>query len=92
MRPVHESAEIVPLVQSSHPHAIAHAERNSLGEVDVVDNQEGLVVANIDDESLVRRPLVIVRQQAADEARDFDPPPVFRLAVTDTSSPSPVPL
>ena len=88
---MHQPAEIVPLVNSAYPYAIAHAQRDPLGEVDVVDDQERLVIADIDDESLVRRPLVIVWQKAADEASDFDPPPVVRLAVTDTSPPLPVP-
>lgn len=91
MRPVHQPTEIVPLVLSAYPYAIAHTERHALGELDVVDYQERLAIADIDDESLVRRPLAIIWQKAADEARDFDPPPVFRLAVADTSPPSPVP-
>jgi hypothetical protein len=41
-----------------------------------VGDQQGLPVADVDDEALMTRIVVIITQEAADEARDFDPPPI----------------
>ena len=91
VRPVQESAEIVPFVQASHTHAVAHAEGHAFGQVGIVRDQQRLAIADVDDKALVSRAVMVVRQKAADEARDFDPPPVFGLAVANISSPSPAP-
>ena len=80
MGPVHEAAEVVPLVQAAHPHAIAHADRDALGEINVVRDQQGLAIADIDDEALMPGTIIVITQQAADEACDFDPPPVIAFA------------
>ena len=85
--PVHQTAELVPLVHAAHVHAIAHADRDALGKIDVVRDQQGLAIADVDDETLVTRTIVVITQQAADEACDFDPPPVIAFGEVDTSSP-----
>jgi hypothetical protein len=54
MGPVHQSAEVVPLVQPSQLYAVAHAERHALCEVDIVRYEEGLAITDVDNESLVR--------------------------------------
>ena len=87
VRPVQEAAEVIPFVQAAHPYAIAHAEWHAISNVDVVRYEQRLAVADVDHEALVTRAVLVVRQKAADEARDFDPPPVFGLAVADISSP-----
>jgi hypothetical protein len=84
---VHETAEFVPLVQAADVDAIAHADGHALSQVDVVGDEQCLPVADIDDEPLVLRAVVVVTQQAADEARDFDPPPVVAFRKVDASSP-----
>lgn len=89
--PVQESTEIVPFIQAPHAHAVAYAERDTFSEIGVVGNQQRLAVADVDDEALMPAIVMVVRQKAADEARDFDPPPVFGLAVADASPPSPAP-
>ena len=86
VRPVHEPAEIVPLVHAANPDTIAHAERHALGQVDIVGNQQGPVVADIDDEPLVAGAVVVVMQKAVDEAGNFDPPPVIAFRETDAFS------
>ena len=91
VRPVQESAEIVPFVQAAHAHAVAHAEGHAFSKVGIVRDQQRLAIADVDDEALVPRAIMVIRQKAADEARDFDPPPVFGLAVADISSPSRAP-
>ena len=53
MRPVHETAEVVPLVHASYAHAIAHTEWDAIGEIDIVCDQKGPAIADVDDESLV---------------------------------------
>ncbi len=60
MRPVHEPSQIVPLVQATHLHAVAHTERHAVREVEVVRDQQGLTIADIDDETLVTGAIVIV--------------------------------
>ena len=91
VRPVQESAEIVPFVQAAHAHAVAHADGHAFSQVGIVRDQQRLAIADVDDEALVPRAIMVIRQKAADEARDFDPPPVFGLAVADISSPSRAP-
>ena len=50
-------------------------------------DQERLPIADVDDESLVTRVIIIVMQEAADEARNLDPPPVIALVEADVSLP-----
>ena len=83
MGPVHEAAKIIPLIHAAHVDAITHADRHAFREIDVVGDQQGLAVADIDNEALVSRIVVVVTQEAADEARDFDPPPIVLLRVAD---------
>ena len=87
VRPVQQTTEVIPFVQAAHPHAIAHAEWHAISNVDVVRYEQRLAVADVDNKALVAGAALVVRQKAADEARDFDPPPVFGLAVADISSP-----
>jgi hypothetical protein len=84
---VDQAAEVVPLVHAPHSYAITHADRDALRKIDVVGNQQCLAIADVDDETLVTRTVVVITQQAADEARDFDPPPVVAFGEVDTSSP-----
>jgi hypothetical protein len=63
--------------------AVAHADGNAFGDVDVVGDQQGLAVADIDDETLVTGIVVVITQEAADEACDFDPPPIVLLREAD---------
>jgi len=68
VRPVHQSAKVVPFVHATNVDAIPHAGRNALCEIDVVGDQKRLAIADINDEALVTRVIVVVRQKAADEA------------------------
>ena len=91
MRPVHEAPEIVPLVHTAYDDAIAESDGDTHRELEVVGNQQRLPIADVDDESLVTRVVIIVMQKAADEARDLDPPPVIALVEADVSLPLPAP-
>ena len=87
VRPVQQAAQVVPLVQAAHAHAVAHADGHAICDVDVVRYEQRLAIADVNNEALVACAVLVIRQKAADEARDFDPPPVFGLAVADISSP-----
>ena len=67
--------------------AVTHADRDAFGQVDIVCDQERLAIADIDDEALMRRTVFVITQKAADEARDFDPPPIITLCEINASSP-----
>ena len=73
MRPVHKPAQIVPFVHATNVHSVAHAKGHPFGEVDIVGDQQGPAGADIQYESLMPRAIVVIRQQAFDEAADFDP-------------------
>ena len=53
MRPVHQPAEIVPLVHPSHTHAVTHPERYAFGEINIVRNEQRPAITDIDNEALV---------------------------------------
>ena len=53
MRPVDESAKIIPLVQAAHLNPVSHAERNTLRKIDVMRNEQRLAIADVDDEALM---------------------------------------
>jgi len=79
--PVHQTAEIIPLVHAPDDYTIAHAKRHALGEIDIVRNEQSTTIADIDDESLVPRTVIIVGQQSSHESSDFDPATVVTLPV-----------
>lgn len=63
MRPVHEAAKVIPLVHPPKLNAITQAERHSLREVDIVGDQQRLPAGQLQNEALVSRPVVVIRQQ-----------------------------
>lgn len=73
MCPMDQAAKVIPLVHPSHPDAITHAQRHALCEIDIVCNQQRTAATDIDNETLMARAVVVVRQQPPDEARNFDP-------------------
>ena len=79
MRPVHQAAKIIPLVHATYVYTIAHAERDALGQIDIVRYEHGSPVADIDNEPLVPGTIVMVRQQAPHEACDLYPAAVIDL-------------
>ena len=91
VRPVHQAAEIIPLIHPAYPNAIAKAERHAFRDIGVVGDQQCPAITYVDDEPLVTRAVVIIRQKAADEAIDFDPPPIVTFGELDASSPSAAP-
>ena len=91
VRPVQEPTEIIPLVQTSYRDAIPHAQRHASSEVYVVRHEERLPITDVDNESLVRGAVVVIGEKAADEASDFDPPPIIAFRVANVSPPSQAP-
>ena len=87
VRPVHEPPEVVPFVHAAHGDAIPETDGDAPGEIEVVRDQQRLPLADVDDESLVTRAVVVVMQKAADEARGFDPPPIIVLVKADVCLP-----
>ena len=73
MRPVHEATQVVPFVHPTNVYPVAHANGNTFGEVNIVGDKQGPAGAYIQYESLVPRPIVVIRQQAFDEPADFNP-------------------
>ena len=73
MRPVHEAAQVVPFVHATNVYPVAHANGNTFGEVDIVGDKQGPAGANIQYESLVPRAIIVIRQQAFDQATHFNP-------------------
>ena len=73
MRPVHEAAQIVPFVHPTNVYPVAHANGNTFGKVNIVDDKQGPAGAYVQYESLVPRAIVVIRQQALDEPADLDP-------------------
>ena len=68
VRPVHQSTEVIPFVHAANVNAVTHTNGNAIGEIDVVCYQQGLAIADIDNEALMTRVIIVVRQEAADEA------------------------
>lgn len=79
VRPMHQPTQFIPLVHSAHLYPVAHAQGYALGEVNIVRDEKRLPIADIDDEALMPRTLVVVRQQPTDEASDLDPATVIRF-------------
>lgn len=53
MRPMHQPAELIPLVHAAKPDAVPHAEWNTTGQIDIVSDQQRLAIAQLHDEALV---------------------------------------
>ena len=60
--PVHYAAEVVPLVNSPELYAVTECDRYTFSEVDVVCDQQRLAVTQPDNETLVTRAVVVIRQ------------------------------
>jgi len=81
VRPVHESAEVVPLEHAPESHPVAEADRDPFREIDVVRYQNRLPVRQLQDESLMARALVVIRDQPLDESGVLYPTPCIVILV-----------
>ena len=81
MRPVDQSAQVVPFVHATYLHPVTHPQWNALREVDVVSDQQCPAGTDVDDKALVRRAIIVVRQKPPDEACNFDPAAVISLGI-----------
>jgi hypothetical protein len=82
VRPVHQATLIIPLVNAAKADSVAHADGHALRQVEVVGNQQRLAARQLQYEPLVPGALMIVRDQADDDAGVFDPAVVVRLFIT----------
>lgn len=57
---MHEAAEFVPLVHATKPDAITEADRNPVGQFDVVCDQQGVVIPELQDEPLMSIAFAVV--------------------------------
>ncbi len=73
MCPMHETAQVIPFVHAANLHTITHSKRHAFRKVDIVCDQQRYAVADIDDEALVARTVIVVRQQSRHEALNLDP-------------------
>jgi len=53
VRPVDQPAEFVPFIHAAKPYPITHADRHTFREVNVVGNQQGFAIAQLEDEALM---------------------------------------
>ena len=81
VRPVHEATLLVPLVNPAKPDPVPHADRHALRQVEVVGDQQRLATRQLHDEALVPPAVIIVGDQADDDAGAFYPAIVVGLAV-----------
>jgi hypothetical protein len=81
VRPVHQSAEIIPLIHTAKPDAVADAERYAPGEIDIMGDEQRLPASQLQDEALVSGTIVIIRQQPCHDAAILDPAPIIGFAV-----------
>jgi hypothetical protein len=72
VRPVKNAALSVPLVFSAHTNSIPCRQRHPARQIDVVRNQESLIRAAPDDEALMTRAPIVVRQHCFDDTLDHD--------------------
>ena len=84
MRPVHQSTEIIPLIHAADLYTIPQANGHPLCQVNVVCDEQGLAVTDVDDKALVARSVVIIRQDSRHDTLDVDPRP--RIALVKTSA------
>lgn len=61
MRPVHETAQIVPFIHAPDLDAIAQSYGYRVSEVDIVRDQQRCTAADINDEALVARTIIVIR-------------------------------
>ena len=75
MRPVHQSTEFIPLVHGTKADAISEPERDSVGKINVVGDQQGLTTLYLQDKALMWRPFLVVGQQTFNDTAAFYPAP-----------------
>ena len=73
MRPVDQSAEVVPFEHTADGDPVAQAYRHAFGDVDVVGDKYGLPITGIEYQALMLVALDVVRQELHDPAAELDP-------------------
>jgi hypothetical protein len=87
VRPVHETAQVIPFVQAPETYPVAQAERYPHGHVEVVRNQQRLPAAEAKYEPLVTGTVVIVGQQPDDDPGVLYPAVRIALLVEPVDGP-----
>ncbi len=60
MCPVHKTALVIPFVHSPKYDFVTHRQGNSLGKIDIVCDQQGMVAMDLKHEALVPRTIMII--------------------------------
>lgn len=81
MGPVHESAQLVPLIHAAKINTITQPDGNPSGQVYVVCNEHRFAIFQLQYEPLMPRAVIVVRYQTFDESRVLDPGAGIALVV-----------
>ena len=73
MGPVHEPAQLVPLVHAAKINTITQPDGNPSGQVYVVCNKHRFAILQLQYEPLMPRTVIVVRYQTLDESGALDP-------------------
>jgi hypothetical protein len=60
VRPVHKTTEVIPLVHAAHLYPVTHPQRDTFCEIDVMCDEQRTAIADIDNETLVARAIIVV--------------------------------
>jgi hypothetical protein len=81
MCPVHEAAQIIPLVHAAKAQPVTQPDWHAICDLDVVRDQQGLPTLQLHDKSLVPGTVVIVGQQPSDKSTVLYPTPGIAPAI-----------
>ena len=70
---MHHAAQLLPLVHAAKSNPVADAERYPFCKIGIVGNQDGLAVADIQDETLMTAAIAVIRKEPNHKARTLDP-------------------
>jgi len=73
--PLNQAAPLVPLVHPAKTDFVAHPERNSVSNVNIVSNQQRLPVPHVKHKPLVSRTIMVISQQSTHNTGSVDPLP-----------------
>jgi len=82
---VHQPAQLIPLVHAAKLNPVTHPDRDTLGQIEIVGDQQRIAILHSQDDTLMPRAVIVVAQQSADESRILNPVTgiAFLIAATD---------
>jgi len=61
VRPMYQATQVIPFVHASNPHAVAQAQGHAFREVQIVRDQQGPAITDVENKTLMARAIVVVR-------------------------------